>query len=139
MAARATAALIALALVGAIVAGCGGKSDSEAARDAVTGFSKAFGKGDGGKACKLMTPAAQTAFVKRVKVLSRSTDCAVSIGRVHDSVGRAVTDAFEKAKVSDVEVKGSSATAKLTAQGHSTTVGLARQKGRWLLTGVPGI
>jgi hypothetical protein len=137
LAARALGAvLIALVLT---ASGCGGKSDSEAARAAVTGFTKAFGKGDGAKACKLLTPAARDAFLKRVKVLTGTSDCAKALKGVHDAAGRQVTDAFEAAKVSDVEIKGSNATAKVTASGASTTVGLKKQGDKWLLTGVPGV
>ena len=55
--------------------GCGGGDqkvpDSEAAADAVTGFTKAFAAGDGAKACDLLTSAARDAFVKRAQVADR--------------------------------------------------------------------
>jgi hypothetical protein len=50
-----------------------------------------------------------------------------------------VTGAFAAAKVTDVQVKGDTATAQLTSSGHSTSVGLTKQGGDWKLTGVPGI
>jgi Tfp pilus assembly protein PilW len=126
-----------------LVAGCGGGGGSTpgpaAAGAAVTGFSRAFGAGDGAKACGLLTSAAQAAFVKRVQVLAPTSDCPTAIKRVHDAAGTQVTGALAAAKVSAVKVNGNAATATLTAAGHSTTVGLAMQDGAWKLTGVPGI
>jgi hypothetical protein len=124
-----------------IAAGCGGGAppSPEAAGAAVTGFSKAFGAGDGAKACGLLTSAAQAAFAKRVQALAPTSDCPTAIKRVHDAAGPQVTRALAAAKVSAVKVNGNSATATLTAAGHSTSVGLTRQDGSWKLTGVPGI
>lgn len=131
----AAAALIAvLALVG-----CGGGGGSGAdPKAAVEGFAKAFGMGDGKKACDLLTPGAQAAFVKRVRVLAGTTDCAVAIKRVHDAAGTQVTTAFGAAKVTAVKLNGSTGTATLTAAGHSASVGLAKQGDGWKLTAVPG-
>jgi hypothetical protein len=137
---RAPALVAALALS---VVGCGGggggKPDPEAAQAAVTEFAKAFGSGDGKTACDLLTPAGRTAFVKRVKVLTSSTDCPTAMKRVHDAAGGQVTQAFAVAKVSSVKVTGSTATAQLTATGHSTPVALTKADGAWKLTGVPGL
>jgi Tfp pilus assembly protein PilW len=137
--ARRTAAFAAAAL---LAAGCGGGTSSsspDAAGVAVTDFSKAFGAGDGSKACDRLTSAAQAAFVKRVQVLSPAPDCPTAIKRVHDAVGGQVTGAFAAAKASDVKVKGDTATARLTAAGHSTLVRLEKQDGSWRLTSVPGV
>jgi ketosteroid isomerase-like protein len=138
---RAVAVVVALALV---ATGCGGggdsaKSDPDAARAAVTDFAKAFGAGDGKRACALLTSAGRTAFLKRVKVLTSTSDCPTAIKRVHDAAGGQVTQAFAQAKVSAVTVKGSSASAQLTATGHSTDVALAKEGGSWKLTSVPGL
>ena len=134
---------MALVLLVALAAGgCGGGNaspDPEAARSAVSGFVKAFGAGDGGKACDLLTSTAQAAIVKRVKVLAAASDCPTAIERLHDAAGSEVAGAFASAKVSDVRVTGDSATAQLTAEGHSTPVSLTKEDGDWKLTGVPGI
>jgi hypothetical protein len=138
-----SSAAAALALIAALGAGgCGegkSQSDPDAARAAVSGFSSAFGSGDGSKACDLLTPAAQAAIVKRVKVLTAANDCPTAIKRLHDAAGSQVTSAFATARVSDVQVKGAGATARLTAAGHSAPVALTKQDGDWKLTGVPGL
>jgi hypothetical protein len=105
----------------------------------VLGFAKAFGSGKADEACALLTGDARTAFLRRVQTLVPTRECAVAMKRVHDEAGSNVTQAFATATVSNVKVNGGSATATLTAAGHSTSVGLAQQGGKWRLTGVPGI
>ena len=138
------AALAAAVLISA--GGCGGGSgggqrvpDSDAARAAVLGFAKAFGSGDAKGACDLLTGDARAAFLRRVQVIVRTTDCAVAMTKVHDEAGDNVAQAFTTATAGDVRLHGGAATVTLTASGHSTAVGLAKQGGSWKLTGVPGI
>jgi hypothetical protein len=122
--------------------GCGGGkqvSDPEAARTALTSFTKAFGTGDGKKACDLLTTAARAAFLKRVQALVPTRDCATAIRKVHDAAGAEVNSALAAATVSSVKVSGNTAIAMLTASGHTTSVALAKQGGSWKLTGFPGI
>lgn len=134
----------AVAAAAVLLAGCGGGGgqrvpDTDAASAAVLGFSKAFGAGNGAAACGLLTDAARTAFLKRVQTLVPTKDCAVALKKVHDEAGADVNQAFQTATVSNVKVNGGSATVTLTASGHSTPVGLAKQGSSWKLTGVPGI
>jgi hypothetical protein len=132
-----------VALAAVVLAGCGGGDkkvpDSKAAADAVAGFTKAFAAGDGAKACDLLTTGARAAFVKRAETATGSKDCAESMKRVHDLAGSSVTGPLAAATVSDVKVSGATATARLTASGHSTTVSLSRLGSDWKLNGVPGI
>jgi hypothetical protein len=124
-----------------VLGGCGG-GDEERPSDpgaAVTSFTKAFASGDGAKACDLLTAAARDAFVERAATATGSKDCATSMKRVHDLAGSSVTGPFGSATVSEVKVTGATATAKLTAAGHSTTVTLSKDGDRWKLNSVPGI
>jgi hypothetical protein len=50
-----------------------------------------------------------------------------------------VTGPFSTATVSGVKITGATASATLTANGHSTAVYLAKQGDAWKLTGVPGL
>jgi hypothetical protein len=141
---RRRAAVAVLASLSICVLGCGGGGgqrvpDSDAARAAVLGFARAFGSGDAKKACNLLTDAARAAFLKRVQTLVPTKDCSVAMTKVHDEAGADVTQAFTTATAGNVRLKGGAATVTLTASGHSTTVGLAKQGGEWKLTGVPGI
>ncbi len=105
-------ALAAAALAAAAVAvgGCGGGKpvpESQAASNAITDFAKAFGGGDGKKACDLLTPAARTTFLKKSHAVAPTTDCAVAMKRIHDLAGSSVTGPFAAATVSGVKVTGS--------------------------------
>ena len=132
-------------LVAAVaVAGCGGGSDGKpsdetAARDVVTSFTKAFAAMDGDKACALLTPQAQAAFVERARVATGSTRCPETMQRVAQLAGSSVTDPLSKASVGEVKVTGNTATTTLTANGHSTPVTLSKADGSWKLNGVPGV
>jgi hypothetical protein len=134
----ASSALVAVALL----AGCGGSddkgSDQEQVTKAVTDFAHAFGKGDGAKACDQLTPGARDAFVSRIASLVGTRDCAAAIGKLPAVAGANVTTPFQTAKVDQVKVTGDSATARLTAAGHSASVNLQKRDGSWLLTRVPG-
>ena len=136
---RATSALVAMALA---IAGCGGGSDKgsdqEQVTAAVTDFAHAFGKGDGSKACDLLTPGARDAFVTRIASLVGTSDCSEAIGKLPAVAGANVTGPFQTATVDSVKVNGDSATARLNAGGHSATVTLQKRDGDWLLTHVPG-
>ena len=137
-----TRALAVVAVAAVALAGCGGgkkQSPEQTARGAVQGFAKAFGDGDGKKACSLLTKSAGTAFVTRAKPLTHANDCPTAIKRVHDEAGGVVTQAYAAAKVGKVTVTGSKATAQVKAGGAATTVGLVKEGGKWKLTGVPGL
>ena len=125
------------------MAGCGGgggkPDDATAARDTVTTFTKAFAAMDGDKACALLTPQAQAAFVKRARIATGSTRCPETMQRVAQLAGPSVTDPLSKATVGKVKVTGSTATTTLTASGHSTSVTLSKVSGSWKLNGVPGV
>ncbi len=136
---RATSTLLATA---ALVTGCGGSGDKapdqEQVTTAVTDFAHAFGKGDGKKACALLTDAARNAFVTRIASLVGTRDCAQAIAKLPGLAGPNVTGPFQTATVSKVTVTGDNATAVLTAAGHSAQVTLQKSDGDWLLTHVPG-
>ncbi|MEA2430548.1 MAG: hypothetical protein QOI19_1021 [Thermoleophilaceae bacterium] len=140
--------LMAAAVVALALSGCGGGSgggggggvsDPAAVRTAASEFSKAFGAGDGKAACALMTPDAQAAFLKRVKLLTPVKDCPEAVAAVHGEAGAQLNISFSDATVSNVKVAGDSATATLTASGHSAVAKLSKQGSAWKLTGVPGI
>jgi hypothetical protein len=134
-------ALAALAATAVFAAGCGGSgkgSDQEQVSAAVTDFAHAFGKGDGGRACALLTPGARDAFVSRIATIVGTRDCAEAIGKLPAVAGANVTAPFQTATVDAVKVSGDAATARLTVSGHSAPVSLQKRNGDWLLTRVPG-
>jgi hypothetical protein len=137
LATRAAAAIIAaLAMAGC---GGGGEEKGPSPRAVVESFAKAFGAGDGERACDLLTKAAQKAFIARVQPLTGADDCPAAIEKLVDAAGGSVSKAYASAKVDQVKISGSKATATLTAEGGATTVALAKEDGDWRLTGVPGL
>jgi hypothetical protein len=138
---RATAnALVATAAL--LAAGCGGNgdktSDQKQVTKAVTDYAHAFGRGDGAKACSLLTPSARAAFVKRISTLVGTDDCAEAVEKLQGVAGPTVTGPFERATVNSVQVDGDKATANLVAAGHPEQINLERSDDRWRLTKAPG-
>jgi hypothetical protein len=131
-----------LLVVAAVASGCGGGgdkgSDQQQVSTAVTDFAHAFGKGDGEKACSLLTSNARNTFVTRIASLVGTRDCTEAIAKLPGLAGPNVTGPFQTATVSKVTVSGDNATAVLTAAGHSAQVALQKSDGDWLLTHVPG-
>jgi spermidine/putrescine-binding protein len=134
---RATAILVAAALA---LAGCGGGSSgaSDQVKSTVQSYIDAFVKGDGAKACSLMSDATRTQFVARVKLLTKTSDCAKAIQTIRAAAGAATTDALSKVKLTDVKVNGSTATVKLSSGANASTAHLQKQGGSWKVAGVPG-
>ena len=126
------------------VAGCGGgggdsRPDGEQVIAVTTDFAHAFGRGDGDKACSLMTPGGRDALVSRVQSLVGTNDCAEAVTKLQTLAGPNVTGPFETAKASGATVAGDKATATLTANGHATQVSLEKRDGEWLLSKAPGL
>jgi hypothetical protein len=131
---RAAALLTAATLA---LAGCGAGSGGDP-QSTVRDYLNAFVKGDGAKACSLMSSQTRKQFVSRARRVTRTGDCASSVETIQAQAGSTVLDALKKTKISDVKVTGSRATAKL-ASGVSTTVTqLQKEGGSWKITGAPG-
>jgi hypothetical protein len=144
---RAAVVAVGLAVAATAAGGCGGGGggggktlpDPVAARASVTSFARAFATGDGKRACDLLTAAARASFLRRVQVLATARDCPTGIAKIHTAAGPDVNAALATAVVTNVRVTGSAGTATLTANGHATSVGLAKEGGTWRLTAFPGI
>jgi hypothetical protein len=139
---RARAAGAAALALATVLGGCGGGegkgSDADQVTAAATTFAHAFGTGDGKKACSLLTPGAQDAFVKRVSSLVGTNDCAQAIVKLQAVAGPNVTGPLQDAKASNPRVNGDHATVALTAAGGTEQVQLEKRDGDWLLTRAPG-
>jgi hypothetical protein len=133
------------ALAAALLAGCGGggggdeRPDSEQVVGAATDYARAFGSGDGQKACSLLTPGARDSLVARVSSLVGTRDCGEAVQKLQALAGPNVTGQFRTARASAATVTGDRATATLTAGGHATQVTLEKRDGDWLLTRAPGL
>ena len=144
-AASASAALAAATAALAVpLAGCGGRGgderpDPEAVIAAATDYARAFGSGDGDRACELLTPGARDSLVKRVSSLVGTSDCAEAVQKLQTLAGPNVTGQFRTAKATSPIVTGDKATATLTAGRSATQVTLEKRDDDWLLTRAPGL
>jgi len=124
------------------VAGCGdddeGRPEPEQVTAAVTAYAHAFGKGDGEKACSLLTSGARDALTKRVSSLVGTRDCPEAVEKLQAVAGPNVTGPFQEAKASEPKITGETATVKLMAGAGTEEVKLERVDGEWLLTQAPG-
>jgi hypothetical protein len=131
---RATTLLV---CAGLALAGCGG-SESDDARSAVRSYLDAFVKGDGAKACSLMTAATRRQFVARTKALTKTADCALAIEAIRTQAGDQSMAALKKLELTDVKVTGNTARVTLKSGGSSSTAELAKEGGGWKISGAPG-
>ncbi len=131
---RASAILAAAAIV---VAGCGGSAEDRAG-STVHGYLDAFVDGDGARACSLMASAVRADFVARMRRDMKTSDCGIAIDRIHNQAGPRVLRALKHAKVSDVQVRGETATARITSGSSSTVTTLLREHGEWRISVPPG-
>jgi len=135
--------LLATAVAALALAGCGGGDENDApdpeqVTEVATDYAHAFGDGDGERACELLTPGAQDAFVERVSSLVGTRDCPEAVSKLQAVAGPNVTGPFREATVDGVKVTGDKATARINAGGSSEQVTLEQRDGEWLLTKAPG-
>jgi hypothetical protein len=127
----------ALALAVLVLAGCGGggKSEEDRVRDSVKTYLTALADGDSKKACAQLTPG-QTrrvlAAAKKIPQL-RTAKCPEVFDAVSARLGPDEKALLRKVKVTDVTVRGSTATTRL--QGAPRTPELTKSGGRWLISG----
>jgi hypothetical protein len=121
-----------LAAVALFAAGCGGSSDQDQAKSAVEDYLAAVTKGDGDKACSLITDQTK----KNIERGGRK--CGETISALNKGPGRSVLQAFKDAKVENVKVKGDRATADIKVKTLTQPTNLRKEGGKWKLdsTGV---
>jgi Domain of unknown function (DUF4878) len=122
--------LVALACA---IASCG-SSSSDDAKAAVQGYLDAFAKGDGKKACDLMSDLTRQQFVTRVKLLARTSDCAKAVSALKP----VMAVALKGSKVTQVKVVGNDASATVRAGKRESTTVLHKENGKWKVTAGPG-
>jgi Domain of unknown function (DUF4878) len=127
---RALIALFATALA-LFAAGCG-DSDSDKAKSTVEDYLAAVTKGDGDKACSLITDQTK----KNIEKGGRK--CGETISALNKGPGRQVLQAFKDAKVENVKVNGDRATADIKVKSLTQKTNLRKEDGKWKLdsTGV---
>ena len=127
---RRAAAILAAA---AVLAGCGGGGDDETAgvKLVVRAYVDAFVRGDGPQMCSLMTPDTRVKFVKAVRALAKTDDCAKATVAVRNAAGPKAVAAMRSAQIKDVRVNGNEASVKLVASSGQSLATLRKERGRW--------
>jgi hypothetical protein len=111
--------------------GCGSKpkSDADKVKDTMTGFLKAVGDGDGGKACAMTTQSGREKLMRAAKgVLS----CESVIAAIASKLPDEAKTGLKNAKVQRATVRGNTAT--VLDQDITSTKGNVRA---FLTTGTP--
>jgi phage protein D len=124
------ALLVAASLL--FAAACGGGSEEDKAKSTVEDYLAAVVKGDGDKACSLVTDQTK----KNIERGGRK--CAETISALNKGPGRQVLKAFDDAKVENVKVTGDRATADIKVKSLTQKTNLRKEDGKWKLdsTGV---
>ena len=129
---------LATAAIAAALTGCGGSGDEADVKAAVNGYLHAFVRGNGARTCSLMTERTQAEFVRGARPLAHTSDCAKATIAVRAAAGRRAIDALRDAKVSDVEIDGNQASAKITASTGQSVATVSKQDGKWLVSSAVG-
>ena len=134
-------AVVAASLVA--VPGCGGSSDADGAKHAMTDFMAAIGKGDGKKACALADESGRQRLVQAAK---GKLSCEDLVAAIAARLPADVRTGLQNAEVKKVTVKGDRATIKdsdISAKKgklsgfleSETPTKLVKQGGEWKVSG----
>jgi len=130
--------LVLLALLGAAtaLAGCG-KSESEAAGDAVVAYLNAFATGDGAKACEMLTDETKKVIVPAVGRKVGARDCPAAIRRLRTRLTVPQTDAFRRATATRVNVRDDVAEVRFRAGSLRGAAELRKSGDDWKISLLP--
>jgi len=133
---RPTLALLALLGAATAFAGCG-KSDSEAAGDAVVSYLKAFAAGDGEKACDRLTDETKKVIVPQVGRKVGARDCPAAIKALRTRLTVPQVDGFKRATATRVKVRGDVAEVRFRAGPLRGAAELRKAGGNWKISLLP--
>jgi hypothetical protein len=145
---------VAACLLATLAAGCGAahkppaekSSDQAQVTTVLHSYLHAQAQGDGTTACGLLTPAAQNQLIGLVVsagkgLITSRPSCSDAVGLAHAVAGAQLLSALESARVEQIHINGTSATAQVV---DGTTfkpqrVTLEKTGGSWRIAGVPGL
>lgn len=125
------------------LAGCGGDSDADQAKRALTDFMAAIAKGDGKTACRLADEAGRQRLVRAAK---RRLSCEGVVAAIAGRIPPDVRTGLQNAQIKKVTIKGNIATvddADITSTkgrlsglfNGATPEKLVKESGRWKVSG----
>lgn len=130
------AAILGPLVVSLLLTGCGGGGDQAAVKQTVTTYLTALADGNGARACSQLTDTEALAVVSSISQQLPElnvSSCADAMTKVSRSLGGDGAAKLRAAKVTNVKVAGSSASA--TVAGGSTTARLTKVGGHWYISG----
>lgn len=130
------AIVVALLLVTALAAGCGG--DSASPEDTVSAAITGLSKGDEKKVCAQLSPAGERRLLVVLKdnplgLVVDASSCEEAITKVYAKLSKAIRASLGEGEVDDAEVTGD--TAVVHVPGFGMDVDLARIAEKWKITG----
>ena len=129
--------LVAVAGVFMMVGPRASEGDQEAAvKVAVDAYVRAFAKGDGQTACRLLSDSARDAVAGMAARIG-ATDCPSAMKRTREIGGSQVRAIARKIRVGKIDVKGSTARVTLRAAGQDSVAELERVGKDWKISSLP--
>lgn len=133
---RSKLSLLALVAVAIALAACG-KSSSEMAGDTVVSYLDAFAKGDGEKACDLLTAQTRDVIVPRVGRKIGARDCPAAVKALRGRLTVPQADALGRARVKRVRIRGDLAEVRFRAGPLRGAAELRKSGGDWRVSLLP--
>jgi len=109
------------------LAACGGSGEEDQVREVVEGLYAGFADTDADRICDSLTQKQREAVTKGT---GKARSCEQVLSIALSLVGEALKEAKD-AKVTDIEVNGDKASAKVEFRGKSSGLGLAKEDGEW--------
>jgi hypothetical protein len=137
-------------LAASLVVGCGAAAPQPSERDqvdtALHSYLRAQAEGDGTTACGLLTAGAQNQLIGLVvsaagRLIATRPSCSDAVGLVGSVAGAKVASALEHARVTQIQLGGSRATAQVAdgAAFRPQRVTLVKTGGSWKIAGIPAL
>ena len=119
----------------ALIAGCGGTSDTEKVEQTVESYLTALADGDGQTACDELSGDGQRDLIAMANSQLPefgTLDCAAVVEQLNGSMGPDEEALLREAKITEVQIEGDIATAMI--EGATVSPELVRFDDRWLIS-----
>jgi len=128
--------LVATVAASTCLAACG-ESDADQIKDVVRNYIQAVLDDNGRTACGLLTSAAASAFVAKVKQTVKSTDCATAFTKEASTLSDDEKAIYRSAVLEGESVNGNSAVVTVKFTGASKDISLTKVNGDWKINTGP--
>ena len=133
------ARMLAALTAAAVIAGCGGTSDSQQVTSAMKTYLNGIANRNGQQACNELTSAAAQGLLTSANQQDpklKAKTCGDVLNTIGDLLTTSDKQRLRTAKIVNVKVKGNSASASVQGGAHAAE--LVKTSGRWLINGGVG-